>query len=79
MKIELNKDVWAGAMLAGIGAAALLVARDYRFGSALRMGPGFFPTVLSWILMPHSVSASRSSGLVPQGKKPPDSSFLCGP
>lgn len=51
MKIELNRDVWAGVMLAGIGAAALFVARDYRFGSALRMGPGFFPTVLSWILM----------------------------
>jgi predicted MFS family arabinose efflux permease len=51
MKIELNKDLWAGVMLTGIGAAALFVARDYRFGSALRMGPGFFPTVLSWILM----------------------------
>ena len=51
MKIELNKDVWAGAMLIGIGAAALFVSRGYRFGSAMRMGPGFFPAVLSGILL----------------------------
>jgi hypothetical protein len=51
MKVELNKNVWAGGMLAVIGAAALFMARDYRFGSALRMGPGFFPTVLSWVLV----------------------------
>jgi hypothetical protein len=46
-----NKDFWAGMMLIVIGAAALFIARDYRFGSALRMGPGFFPTILSVILI----------------------------
>ncbi len=46
-----NKDVWAGMMLIGIGAAAMFIARDYRFGSALRMGPGFFPTFLGGILI----------------------------
>jgi hypothetical protein len=53
MKQELrrNKDFWAGVMLIGIGAAAMFIARDYRFGSASRMGPGFFPTVLSVILI----------------------------
>ena len=53
MKMELrkNKDFWAGMMLVGIGAAAMFIARDYRFGSALRMGPGFFPTILSGILI----------------------------
>jgi hypothetical protein len=53
MKVELNnnKDFWAGMMLIGIGVAAMFIARDYRFGSALRMGPGFFPTVLSGILI----------------------------
>jgi hypothetical protein len=52
MKIELrkNKDFWAGMMLIGIGAAAMLIAREYRFGSALRMGPGFFPVILGGIL-----------------------------
>jgi hypothetical protein len=53
MKLELykNKDFWAGIMLIGTGAAAMFIARDYRFGSALRMGPGFFPTILGGILI----------------------------
>ena len=53
MKIELwkNKDFWAGMMLIGIGAAAIVIARDYHFGSALRMGPGFFPIILGGILI----------------------------
>jgi hypothetical protein len=38
-------------MMIGIGAAAMFIARDYRFGSALRMGPGFFPTFLGGILI----------------------------
>jgi hypothetical protein len=50
-----NKDFWAGTMLIVIGAAALFIARDYRFGSALRMGPGFFPTILSVILIAFGV------------------------
>ena len=53
MKMELskNKDFWAGMMLIAIGAAALLIAREYRFGSTLRMGPGFFPVILGGILV----------------------------
>jgi predicted MFS family arabinose efflux permease len=53
MKRELlrSKDFWAGLMLIGIGAAAIIIARDYRFGNALRMGPGFFPTILGWVLI----------------------------
>jgi len=57
MKLVLlkNKDFWAGMMLVGIGAAAMFIARDYRFGSALRMGPGFFPAILSGILIAFGV------------------------
>ena len=53
MKLELrnNKDFWAGMMLIATGAAAMFIARDYRFGSAMRMGPGFFPTILGGILI----------------------------
>ncbi len=53
MKLEFrhNKDFWAGMMLIGIGAAAMIIARDYRFGSTLRMGPGYFPSVLGGILI----------------------------
>ncbi|MEI7673318.1 MAG: tripartite tricarboxylate transporter TctB family protein, partial [Deltaproteobacteria bacterium] len=49
--LHKNKDFWAGAMFIGIGAAALFVAQGYRFGSTYRMGPGFFPSVLSGLLI----------------------------
>jgi hypothetical protein len=63
MKFALsrNKDFWAGVMLIAIGAGALFIARDYRFGSALRMGPGFFPTILSVILIAFGVCITAVS------------------
>ena len=53
MKLTLsnNKDIWSGLMLIVIGAAAILVARNYPFGTALRMGPGFFPVMLGGLLI----------------------------
>lgn len=53
MKLELhyNQDFWAGVMFIGFGAAAMFIARDYRFGNALLMGPGFFPMILSGTLI----------------------------
>src|ERR1700716_4266759 len=46
-----NKDVWAGLMLIAIGALAILIARNYTFGTALRMGPGYFPVILGGMLI----------------------------
>jgi uncharacterized membrane protein len=46
-----NKDVWAGLLLVAIGAAAMFLARNYGFGTALRMGPGFFPIILGALLI----------------------------
>jgi uncharacterized membrane protein len=46
-----NKDFWAGLMLIAIGATAVLIARNYPFGTALRMGPGYFPVVLGGVLI----------------------------
>lgn len=53
MKVELrnNKDFLAGLLLVGIGALGFYTALDYPFGSALRMGPGYFPRVLSGIMI----------------------------
>jgi nicotinamide riboside transporter PnuC len=53
MKLELrnNKDFWAGMMFFLIGAGAILMARHYPFGNTLRMGPGYFPLILSVILV----------------------------
>ncbi len=53
MKITLrnNKDFWAGMMLIVIGAASIFIARSYPFGSTMRMGPGYFPSMLGGILL----------------------------
>jgi hypothetical protein len=38
-------------MFFGIGAFAMFVAQDYRFGTSLKMGPGYFPTLLGGVLV----------------------------
>jgi putative tricarboxylic transport membrane protein len=49
--LRANKDLLAGLLFLAIGVGAILVARDYPFGTAMRMGSGFFPTVLGGILV----------------------------
>ena len=45
-----NQDVLAGVLFLLIGLGAVAGARDYEMGTAMRMGPAYFPTVLGWIL-----------------------------
>ncbi|MFH1605338.1 MAG: tripartite tricarboxylate transporter TctB family protein [Pseudomonadota bacterium] len=46
MKIKNGKDFWAGLMFISFGVAFALGAQNYPMGEALRMGPGYFPTIL---------------------------------
>lgn len=48
VRVRAPKDFFAGLLFIGIGATGAAFASGYAFGSALRMGPGFFPTLLSW-------------------------------
>ena len=43
--------MWSGLLFIGTGAAAIVMATDLRLGSALRMGPGYFPAALGGILI----------------------------
>jgi putative tricarboxylic transport membrane protein len=45
-----NKRFLSGLMFLGIGGVAIFIAQDYPMGSALRMGPGYFPIVLGGIM-----------------------------
>jgi hypothetical protein len=45
-----NKDFLAGLLFIAFGGAAVYFARDYPMGWIERMGPGYFPTVLGWVL-----------------------------
>ena len=49
--LRASKDFLAGLLFLAIGLGAIVVARDYPFGTAMRMGSGYFPTVLGGILV----------------------------
>lgn len=51
MKIHSIKDLLAGLIYIFFGASAILIAREYNMGTAFKMGPAFFPTVLSMLLV----------------------------
>lgn len=51
MKIRSTEDFWSGVMFMGFGALAIVIARDYPMGSAMRMGPGYFPTMIGGLLI----------------------------
>ncbi len=45
-----RRDFASGLMFMGIGAFFAIGAKAYPMGSAVRMGPAYFPTVLGWML-----------------------------
>ena len=51
LHILARKNVLAGLMFIAIAALGLWVSRDYPIGTALRMGTGYVPRLLCWILM----------------------------
>jgi hypothetical protein len=53
MKIPLldNSNFLSGLFFLGVGGLGISMARDYPMGTALRMGPGYFPIVLSGMLI----------------------------
>jgi putative tricarboxylic transport membrane protein len=51
MSLRNPKDFWTGIIYVAFGAAAIFIARDYGMGTALKMGPAYFPVVLSVLLI----------------------------
>jgi hypothetical protein len=51
IKIKAPKDFWAGMMFIGVGLFFMFWALTYyQMGSAVRMGPAYFPAVLGGLL-----------------------------
>lgn len=48
--IRNPKDFWSGVIFIAFGLIAVIVGRDYSMGSAARMGPAYFPTILGGLL-----------------------------
>ena len=51
MALLARKNVLAGLMFVAVGALGLWISRDYPIGTALRMGTGYVPRLLCWVLL----------------------------
>jgi hypothetical protein len=74
MKIRNVKDFLAGLMFIAFGAAAAGLAQSYNMGTAARMGPGYFPTVLGGVLAVLGVLILVESFVI-EGEGPKNFSF----
>jgi uncharacterized membrane protein YidH (DUF202 family) len=50
-RVKSPQDLGAGIVFVLIGAAGIAFGQDLAFGSAARMGPGYFPTLLSYLII----------------------------
>jgi putative tricarboxylic transport membrane protein len=50
LRIRSPSDFWAGVLFIAVGVAVVVLAGQYRLGSAARMGPGYFPTLLGGLM-----------------------------
>ena len=51
LKVRSPQDLGSGILFLVIGAAGLYFGRDLSFGTARSMGPGYFPSVISGLIM----------------------------
>lgn len=50
MSARDHENIIGGMLMVGIGLATVWLAQDYRPGTLVRMGPGYFPILLGWLL-----------------------------
>jgi hypothetical protein len=50
LRVRSPQDLGAGIVLIVIGAAGVIFGQDLRIGTAARMGPGYFPLILSMLV-----------------------------
>jgi Tripartite tricarboxylate transporter TctB family len=49
--IRNAKDFWTGLIYIFFGSSAILIGREYGMGTAIKMGPAYFPTILGGLLL----------------------------
>lgn len=50
LRVHHPKDFWTGIIFFVLGLAAVVIGQDYAMGTAGRLGPGYFPTILGALL-----------------------------
>ncbi|MBX6425379.1 MAG: tripartite tricarboxylate transporter TctB family protein [Variibacter sp.] len=73
LRILARRDVLAGLMFMAVAAVGLWASRDYPIGTAVRMGTGYVPRLMCWILLALGASVAlmglRESD--EEGEEPP--------
>ena len=72
MKIKSPKDFWSGLMFIGFGLFATIWALiHYQMGTAVRMGPAYFPAMLGGLLVLLGLIVLFGSFVIEGPKIPP--------
>jgi hypothetical protein len=61
MKIRNQKDFWAGILFVVFGAGFAGIGSRYAYGTAERMGPGYFPTIVGLLLVAIGIGVALGS------------------
>lgn len=51
LRVKSPQDIGAGAVFVLIGVAGLIFGQELNFGTSARMGPGYFPALLSSLII----------------------------
>jgi len=51
LRVKSPQNLGAAVIFTGLALVGLVYGRDLPFGSAAKMGPGFFPTILSLLIL----------------------------
>jgi hypothetical protein len=68
LRVKSPQNLGAGFAFGALGLAGLVLGRDLPFGSAARMGSGFFPLILSGLILAIGIWLALSS-LVVSGER----------
>jgi hypothetical protein len=50
MRIRNHRDFWSGVLFIVTGLLFVVLSRQYQLGTAAKMGPGYFPTILGALM-----------------------------
>jgi hypothetical protein len=50
MRIRNHRDFWSGVLFIVTGTLFMVLSRQYQLGTAAKMGPGYFPTILGGLM-----------------------------
>jgi hypothetical protein len=57
VRVNAPKDLLAGLIFIAFGVGTFVLARDYEIGTAVEMGPGYFPAAMGLVLAAIGIGA----------------------